>query len=252
MYFKDQGIILNSYESTGADRIVEILLKNRGRLSVVFKGIRKSKSTKLNSADMGNYVEIFVYRKNPEQLPYIREIKVKNHFTNIKKDHIKFIYLNYISELFLNFAHPGEANLKLYNFLLKTLSSLQRIKKNRLELFVVYIQFRLIQLSGIMPDFRTCIQCHKEKPVRYFFVYNELICEACKKEEMENSTQIDKKFLKSIEKINKHSIIKIESLEIDRQYIIILDKIFKNIIHKYLNKELKSFKILKKMLEIID
>ena len=240
MYFKDEGIILNSHASTGADRIVEILLKQKGILSVVFKGVKKSKSKKLNSADMGNYVELFLYRKNTEQLPYVREIKVKKHFSSIKKDPVKFLYLNYISELFLNNAHPGEANQKLYNFLLKTLASLKTINNSRLEILIVYIQFRLIQLAGIMPDFKDCHQCYLNiKPLYYSLGYNEVICEECKEKDQKSPIPIDKKIIEYIEKINKHSISKADSLRIDPQYVIILDKIFTNIINKYLNKELK-------------
>ncbi len=254
MYYKDEGIILNSYPSTEADNIVEILLKHRGRISLVFKGVKKSKSRKLNSADMGNYVEVFVYRKNKEQLPYLREIKVKNHFYKIKKDHIKFLYLNYISELFLNFAHPGEVNSKLFNFLLKVLVRLKDFQqKIQLEVFIVYIEFRLIQVTGIMPDFRACHRCHLNKEsLSYFFDYSEIVCKDCEKKVPGHFMHIDKKMIEYIEKINKHNIIEIESLKIDKKNISFLDKMFKNIINIYLNKELKSYSIIKKMLEEIE
>ena len=253
MYYKDEGIILNSYSSTEADNIVEILLRHRGRISVVFKGVKKSKSKKLNSADIGNYVEVFLYRKNEEQLPYIREIKVKNHFYRIKKDHIKFLYLNCISELFLNFAHPDEVNPKLFNFLLKVLIKLKNIQKIQLDKFIVYIEFRLIQVSGVMPDFQICHRCHlKKDSLSYFFDYNEIVCKVCANESNGNSTYINKQLIEYIEKISKHNIMKIDSLQIDKKNIYVLDKMFKNIIHTYLNRELKSDRILKKMLREIE
>jgi len=250
MYYKDEGIILNSHSSTEADNIVEILLKHKGRISIVFKGVKKSKSRKLNSADIGNYVEVFIYQKNKQQLPYLREIKVKNHFYNIKKNYTKFLYLNYILELFLNFAHPGEVHIKLFNFLLKVLMKLKDLKEEYLNLFIVYIKFRLVQVAGVLPDFINCQCCHTRKDdLLYLYDSNETVCQDCKGQEESSSAVVTRTLREHLNRVNKFSIEKVNELKIEVEHISLLDKIFKNIIFFYLNKELKSEKILKKMLK---
>lgn len=250
MYFKDEGIILNSYNSSDADKIVEILLKNRGRNKVVFKGIKKSKSTKLNSADLGNFVEVFLYKKNNEQMPYVREIKVRNHFSKIKNDHIKFLHLNYICELFLNMAHFEEANIKLFNFLYKVLRVLLNIETGQLGILLQYIKFRLIQVSGIMPDFNSCHSCHTASlPLKFFSQAGEIICQACEPQYRGDFVKIDKGFTEQVFRINDHRIEKIGDLIIQKKYIDKLDKVFTGIIINYINRDLKSHKILYKMMK---
>ncbi|MBU1078177.1 MAG: DNA repair protein RecO [Spirochaetes bacterium] len=252
MHLKDEGVILNSHDSGGSDRIVVIFLKNTGKTSFVFKGIKKSKSRKLNSDDLGNHVEILYRKKNADQLPYIQEIKVRDHFYNIKKDHIKFLYLNCLAELFMNILPAQEGNLKVFNFLLKALMTLKRIQHQELEKFMVYIQYRLVQVSGILPDFKSCSHCHKEEDdLVYRLHFNELSCQKCHTIQDDLNIRISRKFIKMIDSINRHNIDKIEDLSIDKELIKIMDKVFKNIIIKYLNKELRSYKILQTILKDI-
>ncbi len=252
MYYKDEGIILNYHDWHSSDRIVVIFLKKYGKMNFVFKGVKKSKSKKLNTADIGNYVELFYYRKHADQLPYIREINVKNHFYQAKKNHIKFLYLHFISELLLNLLPQEEANIKLFNFFLKVLLILQRISESELEKFIIYVEYRLIQVSGILPDFQTCSHCHlKKDKLIYEYDSNVMICDNCGLKHSSQNIIIDKKIMDNITNINKHNITEIESLKLSSNNIKSMDKIFKNIIYKYLNKELKSYKILQKIMEDI-
>lgn len=250
MYFKDSGIILNSYNSIDADKIVSVFFKKLGKISVVFKGIKKSKSQKLNSADIGNLTDIQLYKKNDDQLFYVKEIKIKKHFYKIKKDYIKYLYLNYINELFLFFVLPGESNEKLFNFLLNILTKLQTLDYNVLNKIIFYTEFRLIQYSGIMLDFSSCSVCQQKKELKeYLLDKNTLICASCLHPHTSEKLVINKRILNLLNKLDQCNLSNIDEIFITKEENIILEKLLYNIIITYLDKELKSYKILKEMIK---
>lgn len=252
MYKKDMGIILNSHDSVESDKIVIIFLKESGKMSFVFKGVRKSKSKKLNSADLGNCVELFYYQKSNNQLPYIREIKVQNHFVNIKNNHIKYLYLHYIAELFSYLLPEHQPNIKLYNFLGKVLKELEKIHEKDLEKLMVYTQFRIIQASGILPEFNFCHDCGERESLIYKIYDNEIYCENCVDSVIQHDISINQDLKNALAQINQSRIRDLKDLIIDSDLVKNMDIIFKNIIYKYINVELKSYKILKKILKDIE
>ncbi|MDD5067461.1 MAG: DNA repair protein RecO [bacterium] len=250
MYYKDSGIILNSYHAAEADKIATVLLRQHGKMNLVFKGVKKSKSHKLNSADIGNLVELLFYRKNEHQLPYVREIVVKNHFYKLKKDYTKFLYLNLISELFLYISLPGDVNQPLYNFLLNILIRLKEIEYRSIPVFLVFILYKLVQLLGIMPEFTQCGKCRRSFHTVYYNKRdNDFYCERCSTGFQDDLIPITPSLQQDIQKVQACTITSLDRLRLPAQRESILIDIFYHILCRYLNKDLRSYPILEEMMK---
>lgn len=249
MYYKDTGIILNAYEGKEADRIVVLLLKKYGKQSMVFKGIKKAKSKKLNTDHMGNLVELLYYKKNDHQLPYVRDIKVKNHYYAIKKNYLKYVYLNFICELFSHFSLPNEPSERLFNFLQNILMTLKEISDHQIAKLILYIEYKLLQLIGILPELKECGHCHTEKELLYYHSEkNEVYCPSCENTSVQKSITVDKKIQHYLIQLNKIKLNTVKNFFIESEKLNDLNEIFYYMMIRYLQKDLKSYKILNEMI----
>lgn len=252
MYYRDKGIVLKSDELKEADKLVTLLLHKNGRTKLVFKGVEKPRSKKVSSTEIGTYLQLTYYKKNRDYIPYVSEIKVINPFSKIREDTVKFLYLNYILELFLNFSPENEKNIKMFNFLLNSLIALQKSEIGMIESIVRYIEYRLIQLSGVLPDFLKCGVCNRKLVDDAFIDFKEdnIICKSCYKYE-KKLVPVKKEVLKYIETLSRSSFRTIETNRLERTVNDELKVIFHNLIVNYLSKELNSYMIVYNMLEKI-
>ncbi len=252
MYYKDKGIVLKSDELKEADRLVTLLLYENGKTKLIFKGVEKPRSKKVSSTEIGTYLQLSYYKKTKDYIPYVSEVKVINPFSKIRVDTVKFLYLNYILELFLNFSPENEKNIKMFNFLLNSLIALQKSEIGMIESIVRYIEYRLIQLTGILPDFSKCNLCNRKINDDAFidFGENSIVCKNCYKYE-KKLIIVKKEVLRYIEVLSKSSFKTINTKRLEQTVNTELKIIFHNLIINYLSKELNSFRIIYSMLEQI-
>jgi len=251
MFYKDKGFVLKSNRMKDADKLVTLLLLNNGKTRLVFKGVMKPKSKKVSSAELGTYLEVSYKKKNDNSLIYATEVNIINSFDEIRKSPVKFLYLNYISELFLQLSLESETNKNIFYFLLNSLISLQKSEILSLEKIVRYIEYRLIQLNGIMPDFYHCAVC-KKKADHLFFVpsKNHIVCETCYNNE-EDSYKLNQYVFSTIQEISNSSFKKLDKIDINGDNNRTLKNIFYTIITNYISKDLKSYGIVYSMLDKI-
>ncbi len=253
MYYKDKGIVLKSDELKDADKLVTLFLYENGKNRIVFKGVSKPKSKKVASAELGSYIEVFFYKKSKNAPSYASEIKIIKSFSKIRENPVKFLYLNYILELFLNFSLEEKKDIKLFNFLLNSLIALQRADIKSIESIVRYIEYRLIQLNGILPDFSKCNKCNKKinQDAIIDFKESHILCKNCYTfvgNKHTCSLHLKYNVLKYIDILSKSSFKNI-NFNIPATINKEIKVIFYNLIVNYLSKELKSYKIIYKMLQ---
>lgn len=248
MLEKDTGIILNSRNFAEADRIVTVLFRKHGRMNLVFKGVKKSKSRKLNSAELGNAADFLFYRKNGRQPPYLKEISVRNHFQKIKKEYARYLYLNLICELFMAVSPPEESNVKLFNFLLNILFELKKTPLEGLPVFIMYIEFRLLQLAGVMPDPVRCSRCHDPSfELEYSLLLNEFFCARCRRQAEGILLPFSRELASLLGRLDRLSIKSIARLNVPGRCFAPLEQTLHNMIVHYVNREIRSRRIVTQM-----
>ncbi len=245
MIYKTSGIVIKSAQYTEADKIVTLLSKNNGIMTFIFKGVLKSKSKKLNTADIGSVIAFSFYKKNADAPSYAQDVKLINAFSDIKADYTKYLYLTYIVELFNVLSHESDTIL-LYNFLYNILLFLDKNKVR--DILLRYVEFKLIQFNGIMPDINVCSVCG-EKINFFYYVLDKshIFCDKCANS-ISNSLYVTIDAVKVIRSLFRSNLKTLYTIEYEKQTNNIIRDFFHNIIVGYINKELKSYSIVNKLI----
>ncbi|MBN1897157.1 MAG: DNA repair protein RecO [Spirochaetes bacterium] len=249
MVFKDKGIVLRSTELTGADRLITLFLYEKGKTKIIFKGVEKPKSRKVSSSQIGSYLDLS-YRTAQTGQSYVSEVKIINSFSAIREDPVKFLYLNYILELFSHLVLESEKNTRMFHFLVNALIFVKNEKVD-MESVMRYIEYRMIQLSGILPDFHICHQCQRSLgDVALLGRDNHLFCPGCASS-LDQKTMFDRRdqmVLKGMDRFSfKAKAIKKIPHGVNKK----LKNLFYNLIVSYISSELKSYKIVYDLLKKI-
>ncbi|TDX51055.1 DNA replication and repair protein RecO [Orenia marismortui] len=157
--FDTDAIVLRNYEFDEADKIVSLFSKEKGKIKVVAKGVRKTKSTLAAGLQPFVYNNILVYQGKSE-LGKLSQCEIKEPFNKIRGDIYKMAYASYIVELIDELTIDKEDNQLVFSLLLLTLRLVDRL--DDLELITRVFELKLLKLLGYEPYLNSCVECGKE------------------------------------------------------------------------------------------
>jgi len=191
MNIKVKGIILNETPVRESDKILTILTKEYGKITVSAKGARSPKSKFLSSTQLFCYCNFFLF--NGRGFLTLSESELIYSFYGIRTDYEKLIAGQYALEvcdkILLKNLPPLEestSNEILY-LLLKTLKILCRddfyLRGFNLKLMCIVFKFKVLQFSGFAPETTDCVVCNKKinHEGLIFFGINGSVCQDCVK-----------------------------------------------------------------------
>ncbi|MCX8011095.1 MAG: DNA repair protein RecO, partial [Ignavibacteria bacterium] len=83
---KDRGLVLTKKNFRETSRIVSIFSENHGKLNLIAKGVRSTKSRLSALIEPLTLIEFVYYRKSNRNLQYISSADFLDDFTHIKSD----------------------------------------------------------------------------------------------------------------------------------------------------------------------
>ena len=120
--FKVEGIILKRRNFGEADRILTVFTLQRGKISVVAKGVRRITSRRSGNVELLNRVSIFLHQG--KGMPILTEAQSLETFPKIKEDLTLSTYAFHIIELTDRMTAENQENRELYQHLLEVLNRL--------------------------------------------------------------------------------------------------------------------------------
>lgn len=145
--YTSQGIVLARRNFGEADRILVVYSKNFGRLSLVAKGIRRPKSRKRGHLEVFSLVNFQAV--SGRGLDIMTEAELIDDFSEVRKSLNKISLAYYFAEVIGRITHEGEANVELFNLIIKYLNKL-KITNGLKNLRMKFIQ-ELLALMGYWP-----------------------------------------------------------------------------------------------------
>jgi DNA repair protein RecO (recombination protein O) len=146
--YSSEGIILGRRNYGEADRILSIYTKDRGRVSLIAKGIRRPKSRKRG------HVEIFSLVKFQANLGHgidlMTEADISDDFKEIRTSLPRVTLAYYFMEVIGKITHEGEKNEELYNLILLSLNKLKSETKLK-DMRMAFI-LKLLTILGYWPE----------------------------------------------------------------------------------------------------
>ena len=176
MFIKTDGIVLREVEYRERDKILTVLTKDLGKITVKARGVRSQRSKLRAGCQILAFSE---FTLTDYQGKYqVSEVSVKEMFTELRED-IELLYLAaYFVQVTDVVAQEEDPVPELLQLLLNSLYAVGKLKKPQ-NLIKAAFELRLMCISGFLPDLRACAVCGNPDPDRFNISEGVLQCSGC-------------------------------------------------------------------------
>lgn len=145
--YSSEAIVLARRNYSEADRIVVVLSKSYGKLSLLAKGVRKLGSKKRGSLEVFSHFRFSARRG--KSLDMMEETEIIDSFPQIRKDLKKVSVAFYLTEVVGRTTKEEEKNEELFDLFLQSLKQLRKTKA--LKTFRKDFVYKILVLLGFWP-----------------------------------------------------------------------------------------------------
>lgn len=170
------GMVLLSSPMKEYDRRIEILTRERGKISAFAQGARKSGSALSGCTIPLIYGEFMLYEgKNSYSL---RSASIQKSFGELADDYDKACYAAYFTEML---RYLSKENIEASEELLLLYITLQVMQRGEipLELIRIVFEMRMMMISGQGLELFECLDCGKTGSHQIYFQAGGLLCGDC-------------------------------------------------------------------------
>ena len=177
MYEKTEGIVLRETEYKDADKLLTVLTREHGKLTLRARGVKSARSRSKAACQLLTYSEFTVSEKQGRYT--ITEAAAKEMFPELRED-IELLYLaSYFAQVTDTVAQEEDTAPELLSLLLNALYALAKLKKPQMLVKAVF-ELRLACIAGFLPDLRGCAVCGNAQPDRFNVTQGILQCAECR------------------------------------------------------------------------
>jgi DNA repair protein RecO (recombination protein O) len=179
-----EAVVLRSFAFGEADRVLHVYTAASGRLGMVAKGVRRTKSRFGGRLEPFSHVELSVHRGRGELGTVTGASLVRSHDA-VRTDRYRLQVGLVGLEAMLRLFTEEERNERAFVALTRFLDALddcepRRGRRPALEPLVLSFQLKLLWLSGFLPHLGTCVECGAEESLVAFLpAAGGVACAAC-------------------------------------------------------------------------
>lgn len=238
--FKGRGIVLKQISVGESDKIVTLLLKDIGKVTVFARGARRQKSEFLASTEIFTYAD-FVINKGKKYLAF-SEIDIIESFYSIRTNFEKLCYGYYFLEIIDKIVLE---DMPCNDILLLLIKTLQELRKENVDVILVanIFNIKFLEYNGYYKKIDFCSSCGLELTENSFYSCDGVICSNCKNK-YEHSTSISNDTIFTINYIITSNTSSLFNFKVGSKVVNELNIIGKDLIREHLSLNLKSLKML--------
>ena len=143
--FKTEGIILKRRNFGEADRILTVFTLQRGKISVIAKGVRRITSRRAGNVELLNRVSMYLYQG--KGMPILTEAQSLETYEKLKGDLTLSTYAYHILELIDKMTAENQESRILYGHLVEVL---KRLSKKPRQILVRAFEAKILSVSGFI------------------------------------------------------------------------------------------------------
>lgn len=121
---KIEGIVLKRRNMGEADRILTVLSKEHGKITVKAPGVRRIPSRRSSHIELLNLSQLTLYKSSKNIMPILTEAQTLEDFSEVKSNLQKIGYAYYICELVNSLCAENQENKVVFFHLKSALSAL--------------------------------------------------------------------------------------------------------------------------------
>lgn len=153
--YRVSAIVLKRREQGEADRLLTVMTRDRGKLTLLAKGVRKPASRKAGHIEPFTYVELLVAKG--KSLDLVTQAETLEAHRALREDLWRSSWAYYVVELADAFTQDEDPNALFFDLVLDTLGRLNAGVDPALA--VRYYELHLLSLVGYQPQLFHCVQC---------------------------------------------------------------------------------------------
>ncbi len=181
------GLITRVYHTGNNDRVLHIITREQGRLSVMVKGqAGRRRDDTAAATQLFTYGNFELYRGRGGDMYWLRNCSAIQYFFGVTKDLATMALATYLCDVATDLSAEEDATLEtdeLLRMLLNTLHVLSEGHKPAPQVKAVF-ELRLAAMMGYQPDLTACARCGEGYPEHaYIDIMNgRMICADCQTE----------------------------------------------------------------------
>ncbi len=179
MICRDEAIVLKTRDFRETSKIGIFYSKKYGKMSGLFKGIRKDTKKFASNLDFLSINEILFYKKRFSELHLVSQCDLKKSFTSFNADLNKFYLASFSSELIDSIMPQEDAHPEIYDLLVDFLCSLEESTMG--QKLIYNFALKTLAFSGFQPHLESCVFCRDAIKEKAFFSnrFGGLLCSDC-------------------------------------------------------------------------
>ena len=176
--YRDEAIVLRTYELGEADRIITLLTRHHGKVRSVAKGIRRSKSRFGARLEPASLVDVQLYRGRT--FDHVTEVATLNPYArDLMRDYATYSVACAMLEV-ADRLTPLEKEAAEDQFLL-LLGAINALVRHRHEPRLIFGSYalRALATAGWALSLYECAQCGNEHPIAFDVSSGGMLCANC-------------------------------------------------------------------------
>lgn len=161
--YRTRGIVLRTTRLGEADRIVNLVTENRGKVRAVVKGVRRTASRWGGRMEPLMHVSLMAW--NGRELDTVTQAEVVEVFKCVREDLNRMAKAAVMAEVVDRLCHDQSDDPAPYRMLRGALASLDSADSPAI---VGAFLWKLLAQEGAAPVLEICAGCGGEGPLRYF------------------------------------------------------------------------------------
>jgi len=230
------AIILNRRNFLEDDGRVVVYSRERGKLELVVRGMKKIKSKLAGHLEPMTLSNIMAVRGR--QYDYVGSAMSQNCYFNIKNDLDKLIAAGQAIKIFNKIIKTDQVDKKIFGLIKNFLDILEDSVKGAYDLLLWLFIFELLIELGHKPELFNCVSCEKKimpGNIKFDLARGGLICEKCFTNiDRINQLTISENSVKLLRLTEKNDLEKLVKIKIDKK----TGGEIKNIVSSFLNHQL--------------
>lgn len=238
-----EGIVLKVTLYSETSKILHLLTKEYGLISVIAKGASSVKS-KLRSVSIPFLYGKFniIYKK--DKMSVLCDGSIIKLFGESQNNLELYAYITYLCELSYDVLRENN-NKNIFYILIASLNKIDQgfdymTMKN-------IVEFKYLSFLGIEPDLSSCSKCYQDKQIYALDGRNGgYICQDC----YSNERRVKENFLKVIKRYQDVNIDEIKEIKIDKEDAMKINLFLKEYYETFSGIYIKSLKFLETFIKL--
>ncbi len=244
--YRVEGVVLRRRDLGEADRILVVFTDRVGKVSVVGKGVRRTKSRL--SGHLEPFCRTSLLIAKGRNLDIVTQASLIEPYKELRQNDTSIAYAGYFADLLDQFSVEGQENHRAYELLIESLARLDR----GVDPFVTstLFEYRLLALMGFKPELYKCIDCGRDllPETNGFSLEGGVLCPDCRSNRplTELISLNALKFLRLIERGNLETAAR---LRLSPELRAEIDQTLRGYVGYVLDREPRSLSVLRTLID---